>query len=293
MQHRFGVEQRAALLERAGADQGYHPDLLLMTATPIPRTLALTVFGDLAVSGITGRPPGRGMVATRVVRQRSLDDLLAPLAAVLAAGGQAYVICPLREESEKVDAADAQSIHAAVRDRIGAQVGLLHGSLTEDAKLEVVAAFARGDLRALVSTTVVEVGIDVAAATLMAVLDADRFGLATLHQLRGRVGRGAAAAQCLLFHRAADAGRRLEILATSDDGLAIAEADLAERGPGHLLGTDQHGALRLRIADLGRDLDLLQDAHQHARQSLGSGLPSSGLERFLRWFSDGQALTGG
>ena len=294
-QHKFGVEQRAALLARGATDQGIQPDLLLMTATPIPRTLALTAFGDLAVSRITGKPPGRAAVSTTVLPGTSEGALDAPLRECLADGGRAFVICPLRDESEKVAAFDATRVHRHLVKVFGAdQVALLTGALAEDDKLAVLSRFARGEATILVATTVVEVGIDVPQATVMAVLDADRFGLAALHQLRGRIGRGDRAGRCLLFHRGAEGGTRLAILAASDDGLAIAEADLAERGPGHLLGTDQHGALRLRIADLARDLDLLQDAHQRATTRMASGLPTPPhLARFLRVDVDAGLLAGG
>jgi len=294
-QHKFGVEQRAALLGRGGADQGFQPDLLLMTATPIPRTLALTAFGDLAVSRIVGKPPGRATVTTTVLPGVAVGALDVPVRDCLTTGGQAFVICPLRDESEKVTAFDATRVHRHLAAAFGEdQVGLLTGALSEEDKLAVLGRFARGEVKVLVATTVVEVGIDVPQATLMAVLDADRFGLAALHQLRGRIGRGDRPGACLLFHRGAGGGNRLAILAASDDGLAIAEADLAERGPGHLLGTDQHGVLRLRIADLARDLDLLQDAHQTARSMLTSGAPvPPDLARFLRVGIDAELLAGG
>jgi ATP-dependent DNA helicase RecG len=294
-QHKFGVEQRATLVNRAAAQQGWRPDLLLMTATPIPRTLALTAFGDLAVSRIAGKPPGRGAVATALAPFAGLEQLDAPLREALAAGGQAYVICPLREESGKVDAADAGSVHRRLARALGeARVGLLHGALAEADKLALVARFAAGGLEVLVSTTVVEVGIDVARANLLVVLDAERFGLAQLHQLRGRIGRGALPGRCLLFHRAEEQPDRLRALVEHDDGLAIAEADLASRGPGQLLGTGQHGALALRIADLARDLDLLQDAHVEARRRLAAGeaMPER-LERFLERGVGMELLSGG
>ncbi len=299
-QHKFGVEQRAALVGKAtpwaqaapGA-QAAQPDLLLMTATPIPRTLALTAFGDLAVSRIAGRPPGRGAVTTELRRWASPRDLAAPIAETVAAGGRAFVICPLREESDKVAAADAATIAAGLAGTLGERVALLTGALAESEKIAVLDRFQRGDATVLVSTTVVEVGLDVPEATLMAVLDAPRFGLAQLHQLRGRIGRGERAGRCLLFHRSADDGEGLRILAETDDGLAIAEADLAERGPGQLLGTEQHGLPRLRIADLGRDLDLLQTAHQQARSVIASGGTMPGLSRFLRGAVDGPSVGGG
>ncbi|MBA3848080.1 MAG: DEAD/DEAH box helicase, partial [Planctomycetes bacterium] len=292
-QHKFGVEQRAALVGKgvpwAHATQ---PDLLLMTATPIPRTLALTAFGDLAVSRIVGRPPGRGRVTTELRRWATPRDLGRTIDECLEAGGRAFVICPLREESDKVAAADAATIAAQLTTTLGGRVALLTGALAEVDKMAALDRFQRGEATVLVSTTVVEVGIDVPEATLMAVIDAPRFGLAQLHQLRGRIGRGERAGRCVLYHRTAEDGERLHILATTDDGLAIAEADLAERGPGQLLGTEQHGLPRLRIADLARDLDLLQSAHQRARALVAAGTRMPALDRFLRGVADGP-LTGG
>jgi ATP-dependent DNA helicase RecG len=293
-QHKFGVAQRAALLARR-ADADLQPDLLLMTATPIPRTLALTAFGDLAVSRIVGRPPGRAAVRTEV-RTGGADAAEGAVAECLEQGGQAFVICPLREESGTVAAGDAIGMHRRLAARFGGdRVELLHGALGEEAKLAALARFAAGAAPVLVATTVVEVGIDVPQATLLVVLDAERFGLAQLHQLRGRIGRGGRAGRCLLLHAGdGSGGDRLAVLAASDDGLAIAEADLAQRGPGHLLGTDQHGALRLAIAELPADLDLLQAAHQRVRAeaAAGAAMPA-GLAPFARWLGLGDALAGG
>lgn len=293
-QHKFGVEQRAALVTRAEERQQWRPDLLLMTATPIPRTLALTAFGDLAVTRIAGRPPGRATVTTHLAEldPRILD---AEIETVLADSGQAYVICPLKTGSDDIAAADATSLHRRLAARFGTDhVGLMTGDCAEVAKLALMDAFAAGTVRILVSTTVVEVGIDVAAATLMAVLDAERFGLSQLHQLRGRIGRGVRPGRCLLLHRKEDAVDRLQALVDHDDGLAIAEADLASRGPGQLLGTAQHGALALRIAELPQDLDLLQDAHAHAarRVALGQQMPD-GLRRLLNDPERSHLLAGG
>ncbi len=291
-QHKFGVEQRATLVNRATERQGWRPDLLLMTATPIPRTLALTAFGDLAVTRIAGRPPGRGAIATRLapLDPRTLD---AAIDEALATGGRAYAICPLKTGSDDVAAADAASLHRRLADRLGAKrVGLLTGDLPEPAKLALMDAFADGPVRVLVSTTVVEVGVDVPEAVLMAVLDAERFGLSQLHQLRGRIGRGGRPGTCLLLYRTGEAVERLQVLADHDDGLAIAEADLATRGPGQLLGTAQHGALELRIAELPADLDLLQDAHASAARGLAAHqtMPPD-LGRFLA--GRGELLAGG
>jgi ATP-dependent DNA helicase RecG len=271
-QHKFGVEQRGALIARAETTQSWRPDLLLMTATPIPRTLALTAFGDLAVSRINGRPPGRAAITTSLDTFTAVTQLDEPIRQALAAGGQVFVICPLREASERVTAADAERVHAHLtKAHASISIGLLHGAMAEAQKLGVMSAFANGSTRVLVSTTVVEVGIDVPAATLLIVLDAERFGLAQLHQLRGRLGRGERPGHCLLFHRQDDSPERLRVLVEHDDGLAIAEADLATRGPGQLLGTGQHGSLALKVAELPRDLDLLQTAHQRAHERIAAG----------------------
>jgi len=322
-QHKFGVAQRAALVARplAAGGQTWNPDLLLMTATPIPRTLALTAFGDLAVSRIAGRPPGRGTIRTELTAWDDLAELTATVTAALTDGGQAYVICALKTasasastttgeqlgiagisapqrrsrsgpERASVRAQDAASVVAHLRTALGNRVGLLTGELAEDAKLAALAAFTDGRTPVLVATTVVEVGVDVAAATLLCVLDAERFGLAQLHQLRGRLGRGGRDGLCRFYHH--DAPARLTVLAQTDDGMRIAEADLAERGPGQLLGTEQHGTLRLGIADLERDLDLLQDAHDAVRQRLAAGgTCPPGLLRFRKRLGDAGLLAGG
>jgi ATP-dependent DNA helicase RecG len=264
-QHKFGVQQRATLINKAAL----RPHLLLMTATPIPRTLALTAFGDLAVSRIVGRPPGRAAVTTEV-RVGLVEQALRALE-LLAAEDQAVVICALREAGEQ--AHDVGQVLAMVQDRFGADVEVLHGALSDERKLTVMARFRAQELRILVATTVVEVGIDVPTLALVIVLDAERFGLAQLHQLRGRLGRGTRPGHCLLLHGPDADCERLAILSATDDGLAIADADLATRGPGELLGSQQHGALRLRVADLGRDLDLLQAAHQRVAQAGSAELP--------------------
>ena len=275
-QHRFGVQQRAALPARVRGSQAWQPHLLLMSATPIPRTLALTAFGDLAVSTIAGRPPGRAGITTHLRPLGPPAALQRDLEACLAAGGRAYVICPRKEEDASGgEIPDAASVVAALRALLGKErVALLTGDLDEPAKLAAMQAFGEGVCPVLVATTVVEVGVDVPTATLMAVLDAGRFGLSQLHQLRGRLGRGSAPGLCLLCHRAApgsDAERRLEVLVGSDDGLAIAEADLRERGPGALLGEAQHGVLDLAMADPIADLDLFQQAHAQVRAASAAG----------------------
>ncbi len=264
-QHRFGVLQRATLREK-----GLQPDVLVMTATPIPRTLAMTVYGDLDVSVIRDRPPGRTPVRTVAKPEERREDVYAFVREQLAAGHQAYVVYPLVEESEKIDvrAATEMADHLATEVFPAHRVGLLHGRMPQDAKDRVMHAFGRGDLQVLVSTTVVEVGVDVPNATVMLVEHAERFGLAQLHQLRGRVGRGTAASSCVLLYQSPltdEARARLKALVDTDDGFAIAERDLELRGPGDVFGTRQSGMPHLRVGDPVRDRVLMELASQEAR----------------------------
>jgi ATP-dependent DNA helicase RecG len=263
-QHRFGVEQRAALIGK-----GRRPDVLVMTATPIPRTLALAFYGDLDQSKITELPPGRVPVETRLFgdsQRRKAHELAR---AELAAGRQVYVVYPLVAESEKSDLADATSGAEQLRKVFAPHpVGLLHGQLKAEEKQAVMEAFRRGELRVLVATTVIEVGVDVPAASVMIVEHAERFGLSQLHQLRGRVGRGAARSQCLLVAQLRQAGaearERLEALVATQDGFELARVDLKLRGPGELLGTRQSGQALLEVADLYRDEAILEEARAEA-----------------------------
>jgi ATP-dependent DNA helicase RecG len=273
-QHRFGVDQRATMAARRGPNQNWQPDLLLMTATPIPRTLALTVFGDLAVVGISGLPPGRGTVRTIARQWTAIEDLVAALHEEAASDGRAIVICPLREASDHIDAADAIAVHRQLHKRLKVPIALVHGGLSEVDKLAAIASFSAGTHPILVGTTVIEVGIDIPQADRLLVLDADRFGLASLHQLRGRIGRGGRNGRCIVFHRDAETPARLTLFASTSDGMEIAEADLAERGPGSLLGTSQHGQLRLRVVDVARDLDLIQEAHTRVASRFQPGQPA-------------------
>ena len=247
-QHRFGVSQRLLLSEKAERP----PHLLAMTATPIPRTLTLTHYGEMDVSRIDEMPPGRTPVETLVVSDTKLDDVVNGLARHLAAGGQAYWVCPLVEESEAIDAAAAEDRAAVLRQRFGAErVGLVHGRMKGPDKDDVMASFAAGDLGVLVATTVIEVGVDVPNASLIIVEGAERFGLAQLHQLRGRVGRGAAASRCILLRgqNLTETGRaRLTLMRETNDGFRIAEEDLRLRGPGEVLGTRQSGDQSFRVA---------------------------------------------
>ncbi len=263
-QHRFGVAQRLALAEKA--DDA--PDVLVMTATPIPRSLTLTAYGDMDVSRIREKPPGRTVIDTRVISLSRLDEVIEGLVRAIADGARVYWICPLVAESESLDLAAAEERFADLQGRFGERVGLLTGSMKGAEKDAAMRAFADGEIDILVSTTVVEVGVDVPEATVMVIEHAERFGLAQLHQLRGRVGRGADASRCLLLRGAAlsaEARRRLEILRASDDGFEIAEADLRLRGTGELLGTRQSGLPDFRFADLAAHTDLMKIARDDAR----------------------------
>jgi ATP-dependent DNA helicase RecG len=246
-QHRFGVSQRLLLAAKAERP----PHLLVMTATPIPRTLTLTQYGEMDVSKIDEMPPGRTPVETRVISDERLPEVIDGLGRHLATGGQAYWVCPLVEESDKSDRAAVEQRAAVLRLRFGDRVGLVHGRMKGPEKDAVMAAFASGELAVLVATTVVEVGVDVPNATLMVVEGADRFGLAQLHQLRGRVGRGEGKSICLLVRGqtlSETARARLALMRETNDGFRIAEEDLRLRGPGEILGTKQSGEVGFRVA---------------------------------------------
>ena len=262
-QHRFGVRQRNRLLAK-----GLQPHLLTMTATPIPRTLALSVHGDLDVSQIDELPPGRTPVRTSLLRSDERPDAWRLIREQVALGQRAYVVLPLVEESEKLDLRSAVAVHRHLAEEVFADltVGLLHGRLSSEEKQRALEAFATGASQVLVSTTVVEVGVDVPEASVMVIEHADRFGLAQLHQLRGRVGRGAAASHCLLINDSSNpmARQRLEVLVRSTDGFEIAEMDLRLRGPGQVLGTRQSGLPDLALASLSEDGEVLEDARRVA-----------------------------
>ena len=265
-QHRFGVMQRAALREG-----GLNPDVLVMTATPIPRSLAMTLYGDLDVSIIDQLPPGRTPVVTRVFADNAADrkEVKQLLTREIVAGRQVYVVYPLVEESEKIDLRDATRRYEYLRDRVfpKCRVGLLHGRMRPEEKEAVMRQFVNGDIQILVSTTVIEVGVDVPNASVMVIEHAERFGLSQLHQLRGRVGRGAEQSYCMLLasDKQTDVAReRLGIMEETNDGFKIAEKDLEIRGPGEVMGTRQAGLLEFRVANLVRDLDLLQAARKEA-----------------------------
>jgi ATP-dependent DNA helicase RecG len=274
-QHRFGVLQRATLRSK-----GLRPDVLVMTATPIPRTLALTVYGDLDVSVIRDAPPGRLAVKTAAKPESRRDEVYAFVRQQLDAGRQAYVIYPLVEESEKIDlkAATEMADHLAHEVFPQYRVGLLHGRLKPDGKDRVMKAFASGELQLLVSTTVVEVGVDVPNASVMLVEHAERFGLSQLHQLRGRVGRDQHQSFCFLLYQSplsAEARERLRAMTDTTDGFEIAERDLALRGTGDFFGTRQAGLATFRLIDLVRDRECLELARQEAGEWLDATAPTA------------------
>jgi len=264
-QHKFGVRQRTSIRSK-----GYAPHYLVMTATPIPRTLAMTVFGDLDVSVIDELPPGRSPITTRIVTPERAERAWAFVRSRLSEGEQAYIVYPLVEESGRAQLRAATAEYERLRRDVLPEyrIGLLHGRMRPADKERIMSAFASGELRALVTTTVVEVGIDVPQATLMIIQHAGRFGLAQLHQLRGRVGRGSRPGYCLLFTDSLTgvAGERLAVLARTTDGFRIAEEDLRLRGPGEVVGTRQHGLPALRVADLLRDQALLEWAQEDAAE---------------------------
>jgi ATP-dependent DNA helicase RecG len=262
-QHRFGVEQRMAL-----ADKGAGVDLLVMTATPIPRTLMMTAYGDIDVSRLTEKPAGRQPIDTRTVPLERLHEVADGLKRAIAHGARIYWVCPLVDESEAVDLAAATERHRMLRQTFGERVGLVHGKQKAAERDAAMAAFAAGDLDILVATTVIEVGVNVPEATVMVVEHAERFGLAQLHQLRGRVGRSAAKSSCVLLYQTPlgeTAKARLQILRETEDGFRIAEEDLRLRGGGELLGTRQSGLPEFHYADLAVHGDLLAMARDDAR----------------------------
>ncbi|HTL05119.1 MAG TPA: ATP-dependent DNA helicase RecG [Gemmatimonadales bacterium] len=269
-QHRFGVEQRAALIGKGAA-----PDVLLLTATPIPRSLALTRYGDLDVSVLREKPPGRGTVRTALRAGRQRERVLEFVAEQCRAGRQAYVVLPVIEETEKADLRAATTMAETLRGRWSdLAVGLVHGRLKPEARDAVMEAFRAGAVQVLVATTVIEVGIDVPNATIMVVEHPERFGLAQLHQLRGRIGRGAEESHCILM--AERASERLQVFAATNDGFKIAELDLEERSQGDLLGQRQSGSADIRVARFPEDTDLLAQARDMARAVLDE---DPGLER--------------
>ena len=289
-QHRFGVEQRR-LLKQKGEHDARVPHQLIMTATPIPRTLAMTAYADLDCSVIDELPPGRQPVKTIVLPEQRRPELVERVAAHCVTGQQAYWVCPLIEESELVDSRAASALErelaAALPD---VRIGLIHGRMKAADKERVMRAFKAAELELLVATTVIEVGVDVPNATLMIVENAERMGLAQLHQLRGRVGRGAQASTCVLLYKpplSELARERLAVLRETNDGFAVAQKDLELRGPGEVLGTRQTGVMQLRVADLLRDGDLLPDVIELSEQLLATA--PAAVEPLIRRWIRGEA----
>lgn len=265
-QHRFGVNQRGILRRK-----GYNPDVLTMTATPIPRTLAISVFGDMDVSTLSERPKGRVPIVSYWVKHELMDRVLNLIKREIELGRQAYLICPLIEESEKLDVQNAIDLHIQMGQAFpNYKVGLLHGRMSPAEKDEVMRAFYNNELQLLVSTTVVEVGVDVPNATLMIIMDADRFGLSQLHQLRGRVGRGEHASYCVLVaDPKSEIGReRMTAMTDTDDGFEISRRDLELRGPGDFFGTKQSGLPEFRLADMTADFEVLEQARDDVAELL-------------------------
>ena len=288
-QHRFGVAQRLALRSKM-REEGHEPHLLMMSATPIPRTLAMSYYADLDVSTIDELPPGRTPIVTKVISEQRRDDIIERIRAQVAAGRQVYWVCPLIEESEALDLTNATATHEALSAVLpGVMVGLLHSRMPQAEKKAVMSLFTDGQMGLLVSTTVIEVGVDVPNASLMVIEHAERFGLSQLHQLRGRVGRGAAASACVLLYSTGDGPRlgetaraRLKAMAETNDGFEIARRDLEIRGPGEFLGARQSGAALLRFADLATDAELLEWA-RHAAPLMLDRHPEKARQHTERW----------
>ena len=288
-QHRFGVAQRLALRQKLAA-QGMEPHMLMMSATPIPRTLAMSYYADLDVSVIDELPPGRTPIVTRLIADSRKDEVIARIAAQVSAGRQVYWVCPLIEESETLDLSNATATHADLSEALPSTVvGLLHSRMPSAEKKAVMAEFSAGRMGVLVSTTVIEVGVDVPNASLMVIEHAERFGLSQLHQLRGRVGRGAAASACVLLYATNDSGRvgqtakeRLRAMQETNDGFEIARRDLEIRGPGEFLGARQSGDALLRFADLATDTHLLEWARALAPVMLDR-YPQHAERHVARW----------
>ena len=292
-QHRFGVAQRLALREKMHSDS--EPHMLMMSATPIPRTLAMSYYADLDVSTLDELPPGRTPVVTKLIAETRRDELITRIRQQLEEGRQVYWVCPLIEESEALDLTNATETHALLTEALnppGAKpvmVGLLHSRMPPAEKKAVMALFESGTMGVLVSTTVIEVGVDVPNASLMVIEHAERFGLSQLHQLRGRVGRGAAASACVLMYATGESGRvsetareRLRAMVETSDGFEIARRDLEIRGPGEFLGARQSGAAMLRFADLAVDIELLEWARELAPRMLDQ-YPELAERHVQRW----------
>jgi ATP-dependent DNA helicase RecG len=293
-QHRFGVHQRLALRDK-GKDGDKVPHQLVLTATPIPRTLAMTAYADLDVSVIDELPPGRKPVTTVAIANSRRAEVIERIRAACAHGRQAYWVCTLIEESDLLEAQAAEAVHAELcKELPGLRIALVHGRLKPAEKQTAMQAFKDGEIALLVATTVIEVGVDVPNASLMVIENAERLGLAQLHQLRGRVGRGSAASSCVLLYQSplsAMARQRLDVLRETNDGFRIAEKDLQLRGPGELLGTRQTGQLQLRIADLARDASLLP-AVQKSGEAMLREYPEFVDGLITRWIGSASKYAG-
>ena len=279
-QHRFGVRQRAKL-----SIKGENPDLLVMTATPIPRTLTLTLYGDLDVSIIDELPPDRKPIDTYAVNESYRERIYNFIRKNVAEGRQAYIVCPLVEDSDEIEAESAEGLAERIRDNElkGLRVGLIHGKMKSAEKEKVMRKFVDGQLDVLVSTTVIEVGVNVPNANLMVIENAERFGLSQLHQLRGRVGRGKYKSYCILFNQSkSDISRqRMDIMTSTNNGFVISEKDLELRGPGDVFGVRQHGLPELKIANLYRDMDILKDVQKTVKRIIDDNLLSDDQYRLL------------
>ncbi len=302
-QHRFGVAQRLALKDKTKGDQ--YPHLLMMSATPIPRTLAMSYYADLDVSTIDELPPGRTPIVTKIVAMTKRDEVVQRIAQQIKSGRQVYWVCPLIEESEVIDLVNATATKEALQAALAmalpdARIALLHSKIAAPEKKSIMHAFEKNEVQVLVSTTVIEVGVDVPNATLMVIEHAERFGLAQLHQLRGRVGRGLAASACVLLYAVSESGRlgesaraRLKAMVETTDGFEIAQRDLEIRGPGEFLGSRQSGAQMLRFADLAmpQDQAWLKWA-QHQAPTLLDGQPDKAARHMMRWLPHGVEFMG-
>ncbi len=294
-QHRFGVHQRLALQAKSGTGG---TDILVMTATPIPRTLLLTHYGDMEVSKLLEKPAGRQPIATRAMPVERLGEIMERLGSAIEGGAQVYWVCPLVEDSDMLDVTAAEERHATLKKRFGDKIGLVHGQMPGVEKDAVMQAFSGGDISILVATTVIEVGVDVPNATIMVIEHAERFGLAQLHQLRGRVGRGTDKSACILLYKPplTDTARaRLNALRKTEDGFLIAEEDLKLRGGGEVLGTRQSGMPEFKIASLPRDTELLAAARDDAKLILSrdpdlTGDRSEALRTLLYLFERDEAI---
>ncbi|MGE9553777.1 ATP-dependent DNA helicase RecG [Erwinia amylovora] len=292
-QHRFGVHQRLALWEK-GEQQGFHPHQLIMTATPIPRTLAMTAYADLDTSTIDELPPGRTPVTTVAIPDTRRADIITRVRSACSEGRQAYWVCTLIEESEQLEAQAAEATWEELKRALPElQVGLVHGRMKPAEKQAVMQAFKQGDIHLLIATTVIEVGVDVPNASLMIIENPERLGLAQLHQLRGRVGRGSVASHCVLLYKAPlskTAQKRLQVLRDSNDGFVIAQCDLEIRGPGELLGTRQTGNAEFKVADLLRDSAMIPEVQRIARH-IHQHYPEQAQALIERWLPETERYT--